>query len=74
MLKVYSKPNCPNCVKAKALLDEADIPYEVVDISTNETERQFLIAEGHRSVPQIYKNGKLFVENGYTGLVEAGLV
>ena len=25
---VYSKPNCPSCVKAKALLQSKNIPYQ----------------------------------------------
>lgn len=29
---VYGKPGCPFCVKAKALLDEAGIPYQYKDV------------------------------------------
>ena len=30
--------------------------------------RQFIMEAGHRTVPQIYKDGKLFVEGGFQGL------
>lgn len=68
MLTVYSKPNCPACEKAKQLLKTNNIDFEVVDISTNEKAKSFVLTQGHRSVPQIYQDGKLFVENGYVGL------
>jgi hypothetical protein len=28
------------------------------------------MGEGHRTVPQLYKDGKLLVEGGYTGLAK----
>jgi hypothetical protein len=30
--------------------------------------KQFIIEQGHRTVPQIYQDGALFVEGGYNGL------
>lgn len=68
MLTVYSKNNCPFCDKAKALLDLKGVPYTVVKIDEDDTAREFVLGEGHRSVPQIYKDGKLFVEGGFQGL------
>ena len=68
MLTVYSKPNCPFCDKAKNYLRNNNIDYEVVDISVNEEARNFLLNEGHRSVPQIYNNRTVFIENGWLGL------
>ena len=68
MLTVYSKPNCPFCDKAKNYLRNNNIDYEVVDISVNEEARNFLLNEGHRSVPQIYNNKTVFIENGWLGL------
>ena len=32
--------------------------------------REWLIAQGHRTAPQIYQNGQLFVEGGYQGLAK----
>lgn len=68
MLTVYSKNNCPFCVKATGLLDLKGVEYTIVKIDEDESARDFVLGEGHRSVPQIYKDGKLFVEGGFQGL------
>lgn len=68
MLTIYSKANCPFCDKAKYLLNQRGIVYEEVRVDLNEEAREFIISQGHRTVPQIYLDGKLFVEGGYTGL------
>lgn len=68
MLTVYSKSNCPFCDKAKHLLTTKNINFETVNIEQDTDARQWLVEQGHRSVPQIYKNGSLFVEGGFQGL------
>jgi glutaredoxin len=68
MLTVYSKANCPFCDQAKNLLKLKNIAFEEVRIDLQPEAREFIVAEGHRTVPQIYKDGKLFVEGGFTGL------
>lgn len=68
MLTVYSKENCSFCVQAKKLLDRYAIKYQEIRIDQNEDARNFILSEGHRTVPQIYKNNQLFVEGGYQGL------
>lgn len=68
MLTVYSKKNCPFCDKAIALLELKNVKYEVVKIDENDEARDFVLSEGHRSVPQIYKDGKVFVQGGFQGL------
>jgi glutaredoxin 3 len=68
MLTVYSKNNCPFCDKAKYLLETKGIAYEEVKIDETPEAREFVMSEGHRTVPQIYKDGKLLVEGGYMGL------
>jgi glutaredoxin 3 len=68
MLTVYSKNHCPFCDQAKALLKSKDIPFEEVKIDESTEAREFIMAEGHRTVPQIYKDGKVFVEGGFQGL------
>jgi len=70
MLTVYSKENCAFCDRAKNLLDLKGINYQEVRIDQDDTARQFLVSEGHRTVPQIYRNGSLFVQGGYNGLVK----
>lgn len=67
-LTVYSKTNCPQCDQAKHLLKTLELPFEEVKIDTDLTAREFLLQEGHRSVPQIYQGNSLFVQNGFQGL------
>jgi len=67
-LTVYSKTVCPYCVNAKNLLKSKDIPFEEINIEQDEAARQFILDKGHRTVPQIYFQGELFVEGGFQGL------
>lgn len=68
MLTVYSKNNCPYCDKAKHLLRNKNIAYKEIKIDEDVEAREWLIAQGHRTAPQIYKGDELFVEGGYQGL------
>jgi glutaredoxin 3 len=68
MLTVYSKTVCPYCVQAKSFLKSKDIPFEEINIEKNPEAREFIMGSGHRTVPQIYHNGELFVEGGWQGL------
>jgi glutaredoxin len=70
MLTIYSKENCPFCTRVKLLLDEKGVKYTDIRVDLLPEARQFVLDAGHRSVPQIYKDGKLFVENGYAGLAK----
>lgn len=70
MLTIFSKSNCPFCDKTKAYLASKNVPFVERKVDEDISLRNFLIAEGHRSVPQIYYNGKLLVEGGYTGLIK----
>ena len=70
MLTVYSKANCPFCDQAKNLLKLKNITYEEVRVDLDPTAREFIVNEGHRTVPQIYKDGKVFVQGGYQGLAK----
>ena len=64
MITLYSKPNCPYCTIAKQYLEKHEFEFEVIDIMENNEAREFLMAEGHRTMPQIYHNGKLLIEGG----------
>lgn len=69
---VYSKPSCPSCVKAKALLDNLNIEYTVREVGTDLTREQLLEEfevngmPQPRSVPQVILNGKYI--GGYEAL------
>jgi glutaredoxin 3 len=68
MIVVYSKNNCPFCVQAKNLLKNKGIQFEEIKIDEDQSAKEFILAQGHRTVPQIYKNGDLLIEGGYQGL------
>ena len=70
MITVYSKNNCPFCDKAKHLLKTKNIAYTELKIDEDPEAREWLIAQGHRTAPQLYLNDKLFVEGGYQGLAK----
>lgn len=67
-ITIYSKADCPHCIRAKKLLEKNGFEYEEVRIDLDESARNFLIEQGHRTVPQIYFNNKVLVENGFEGL------
>lgn len=68
MLTVYTKNNCSFCMMAKSLLENKNIEFQTINIEENEDARDFIISEGHRTMPQIYENGELYVEGGFQGL------
>ena len=70
MIIVYTKDFCPYCDGAKAYLKKIGEEYEEVNITKNPDLREWLTAQGHKTVPQLYYNDKLLVEGGYTGLTQ----
>lgn len=70
MLTVYTKNHCPYCTSAKTLLKNRGIAFEEINIEQVAEARQLLVENQHRTVPQIYYQGRLFVEGGYTGLAK----
>ena len=70
MIKIFSKPRCPYCERAKQYLDNLEIEYNEVDITKDPMAHSFIIKEGHKTVPQIYHNNELLFEGGYNGLVK----
>ena len=72
MITIYSKNNCPDCQTAKRVLDMYRVGYCDINIDTDDQAREFLLSQGHRSVPQFYVNNELLVENGLQGLLKLG--
>jgi glutaredoxin len=70
MLKVYSKNNCPQCEQAKHLLTTKGITYKEIKIDEDQEAREWLIAQGHRTAPQLYLGESLLVDGGYQGLAK----
>lgn len=55
-IQVYTKPFCPYCYRAMALLNSKGAMVEETDISMNGSERSVMIqrANGRTTVPQIF--------------------
>ena len=68
MLTIYSKNNCPFCVMAKNYLQSKNINFREINIELDPESREFIQRQGLRTVPQIFMDGKIFVEGGWTGL------
>ena len=49
-----------------------NIEYTEVNIENNLEAREWILEQGHRSVPQIYVDNQL-IEGGYNGLVDSPL-
>lgn len=56
---VYSKANCPQCVKVKNELILKGVDFEEISVDKDAAMRSWLIAAGHRSVPVVYVDDKL---------------
>ena len=58
-VQVYSKENCPYCVRAKALLDRKGVRYEEIDAEGKDEIRTWLVeASGQMTLPQIFVDGR----------------
>ena len=67
MITIYTKTDCQFCDMAKALLESRGVEYRTVNVSEQSEARDFLIENGHRSVPQIFR-GTTHIPGGYQGL------
>ena len=54
----------------KHLLKTKGIDYQEIKIDEDPEARNWLVAQGHRTAPQIYYGTELFVEGGYQGLAK----
>ena len=58
MYRVYGKPSCPFCVRAKEELDKRDLPYEYVDVRFDRNALDLMKSIGARTVPQIFEGSE----------------
>ena len=68
---IYSKPNCPWCVKAKELLNKLHLSYDekVLDVDYKREDLRELVGKHLTlTVPQIFINDRRI--GGYEDLVE----
>lgn len=56
---IYTKPGCPYCARAMALLDRKKAAYkEIVASMDPETKREMVERSGRTTFPQIFIDGK----------------
>jgi glutaredoxin-like protein NrdH len=68
MITVYTKNNCGFCAMGKALLSNHGYQYTEINIEEDSDAMDFILSQGHRTMPQFYQNDEIFVEGGYSGL------
>ena len=56
---VLSRPGCPFCVRAKGLLNDADIAFEELVLNKDYTEGSLRALTGKTSLPQVFVDGEL---------------
>jgi glutaredoxin-like protein len=72
-ITVYGADWCPDCRRAKRILDERQTPYRWVDIDKNREGEKFVIQtnRGNRSIPTIvFGDGSILVEPSNAKLSE----
>lgn len=52
-LTVYSKPGCVQCTATTRALDKARVSYTVVDLTTDDAARDYVLALGHLQAPVV---------------------
>jgi glutathione-dependent peroxiredoxin len=55
---VFAKPGCPHCARAKALLDQHGIAYEVVELGKGITFSTIRAVSGKGTAPQVFIGGR----------------
>ncbi len=57
-ISIITKPGCPFCAKAKAMLEEKGMPYEEIHLGQDATLRSLRAITGKETVPQIFIGGR----------------
>ncbi len=58
-IEIYTKRQCPFCVRAKALLDRKGVAYQEIDAEGDDAIGAWLAeATGQRTVPQVFVDGR----------------
>jgi len=59
---VYSTPMCPWCKKLKSYLDEKNVEYEDIDVSSNqEAAHEMMHKSGQMGVPVIFIDEEMMI-------------
>ena len=61
-VKIYSTPTCPYCKMVKQYLNENNVQFEDVDVSSNQSAAQEMISKsGQMGVPVLDIDGQIVV-------------
>ena len=52
-ITVYTKPACVQCNATYKALDKAGLPYAIVDITTNDEARDYVMSLGYLQAPVV---------------------
>ena len=52
-ITVYTKPACVQCNATYKALDKQGLDYEIVDITTNDEAREYVLALGYLQAPVV---------------------
>ena len=52
-ITVYTKPACVQCNATYRALDKAGVDYDVVDITTDDSARDYVMSLGHLQAPVV---------------------
>jgi len=53
MIKLFSKPNCPQCMMTHKELKRNNIPFEYVDLTQDPEALEYVTSLGHSSAPVV---------------------
>lgn len=67
-VKIYSKSDCPYCVRAKEFFKRKNIAFEEFTVGADLTTEEYTELTSMKTVPAIFINEDLI--GGYTDLVE----
>ena len=61
VIEIYTKPLCPFCIRAKRLFKQKGVDVTEIDIWLSSARKSEMLqrAEGRRTVPQIFIDGRL---------------
>lgn len=67
---IFTKPGCPFCARAKAMLEDAGLAFEEISLGKGVTSRSLRAVAGAGTAPQVFSGGK---KMGGTEALEAWL-
>lgn len=70
MYTLYTSPSCGKCQNVKKILTNKGVPFNIIDISTDENAKKLLMEKNLIDLPALqYANGA-FVSGGYVGILK----